>query len=70
VAKIGSERDTIMVTAEHRYLFDAEFHAKVHTVVDVMQANTVGQMTPEDRSLASLAAAVMLQATEENPWRF
>lgn len=56
----GARCGPIGYAAEHRYLFDAEFHAKVDTIVKTIQAEAGLTFDENDRSLATFAAAVAL----------
>ena len=60
--------DDILKTAERRFLTDAEFSARVKTVIDLLaedlRTNTGQAMNSDDRSLAAIAASVALVLAE------
>ena len=64
----GDRMSVTTAEAERRYLHDAPFHARVVAAVNVLDLDLRGRtgqrMGDEDRSLATLAAAVALLVAE------
>ena len=63
------DEDAIRQQAEHHYWTDAEFHAKVETVIQVVARSGLPHahahdLTDSDRSLARFTAAVALTMAE------
>lgn len=65
----GMTEEKALAECERRYLFDAEFHAKVkmveHAVAFDLLTKTGSQMSYRDRSLARLAAGLALILEED-----
>ncbi len=63
--------DDINAIAEHRYLFDAEFHAKAHAAAQILdrryRAGGDRAMSQEQLVLAKHAAAIALVIAERQP---